>query len=53
MTIPKEIVKVEDLREGEAVVIKLKKVAKSGFGVIRGMRSFKKEDELTGQLEEK
>lgn len=46
VTIPKEIVKAESLSENELVEIEVEKVKKSGFGLLKGMRSFTKEDEL-------
>lgn len=46
VTIPKEIVREEDLREGELVQIDIEKVAKSGFGALRGIRSFTSSDEM-------
>lgn len=52
VTIPKEIVREENIREGELVEVEVEKVKKSGFGLLRGMRPFTEEDELKGQLEE-
>lgn len=46
VTLPKEIVKEEGLREGEAVKIQVEKVKKDYFGALKGMRSFTKEDEF-------
>ena len=46
VTLPKEIVKEEAINEGELVEIEVEKAKKSGFGILRGMRSFTKEDEL-------
>jgi antitoxin component of MazEF toxin-antitoxin module len=46
VTIPKEIVREENLRDGELVQIEIEKVAKSGFGILKGMRSFRAEDEM-------
>lgn len=46
VTIPKEIVKEEGIREGEIVEIEVEKVKKSAFGILKGMRSFTKEDEF-------
>ena len=40
VTIPKEIVKEESLREGELVEIEVEKVKKSGFGLLRGIGKF-------------
>ena len=50
VTIPKEIVENESLVEGEIVKISLEKVKRSGFGILKGMRSFTKEDELNSEL---
>ena len=46
VTIPKEIVREEGLREGEAVKILVEKVKKDYFGILKGMRPFSKEDEI-------
>ena len=51
--IPKEIVREESLVEGELVEVNVDKVIKSGFGILKGMRSFTQKDELIGQLDEK
>ena len=50
--IPKEVLEHEYLHAGETVKIEVKKVRISGFGSLKGMRSFTKEDEFKGQLEE-
>ncbi len=52
ITIPMEIVKSEMLRENELVEIEVKKPKRDFFGVLRGIGSFSKEDELKVQLEE-
>ncbi len=46
VTIPKDIVREENIREGETVLLDIEKAKKSGFGMFKGMRSFTKEDEL-------
>ena len=46
VTIPKEIVETESIQEGEIIKIKVEKIKKSGFGMLKGMRSFTKEDKL-------
>lgn len=46
MTLPKELVESEKIKEGEILEIALKKVRKDGFGVFRGMNPFTAEDEL-------
>ena len=50
--IPKEVLEQESLHEGETVRLEIKKAKISAFGSLKGMRSFKKEDEFKGQLEE-
>lgn len=50
VTIPKEIVKEESLREGGVVKIKIEKVKKSGFGLFKGIGKFTKKDELDTNL---
>ena len=46
VTIPKEIVKEGNIREGELVQIEVEKVRKSYFGALKGIGKFTKEDEL-------
>ncbi len=46
VTIPKEIVKEEGLQENEAIEVQVQRIRKSGFGLLRGMRSFTKKDEF-------
>ena len=50
VTIPVEIVREERIEEGELVSIEVEKIKKSGFGILKGMRSFRKEDELDTEL---
>ena len=50
VTIPREIVKEESLREGELVEIEVGKIRKSGFGLLKGIRKFTKEDELDKEI---
>lgn len=50
--IPKEVLEQESLHPGETVKLEVKKMKKSAFGSLKGMRSFTKEDEFKGQLEE-
>ena len=45
--IPKDLVKMESLKDGELVKLKVEKIKESGFGIFKGMCSFSKEDELT------
>ncbi|MDO8459500.1 MAG: AbrB/MazE/SpoVT family DNA-binding domain-containing protein [Nanoarchaeota archaeon] len=51
VTLPSEIVKLEDLKEGEYVEIKVKKRKRDYFGALKGMGSFKEEDKARGQLD--
>jgi hypothetical protein len=47
VTIPAEVVRVEDLREGETIEIKVKKVQKDYFGALKGIGSYnRKEDRM-------
>lgn len=50
--IPKEVLEQESLQPGESVRLEVKKVKKSAFGSLKGMRSFTAEDKFKGQLEE-
>ena len=44
--IPKDLVKLESIQDGQLVKIKLEKVRKSFFGALKGIGKFTKEDEL-------
>jgi len=44
--IPKDLVKLESIQNGQLVKIKLEKVRKSFFGALKGIGKFTKEDEL-------
>ncbi len=46
VTIPKEIVKEENLKEGELVEIEVGRPRKTFFGAARGVGPFTKEDEM-------
>ena len=46
VTLPKELVKTQKIKENEFVEISVKKCRKNGFGALRGMRPFTVEDEL-------
>jgi antitoxin component of MazEF toxin-antitoxin module len=46
ITIPKELVQTQKIRENEFVEVTVKKCRKNGFGVLRGMAPFTVEDEL-------
>lgn len=45
--IPKDLAKMQSIQDGELVKIKVEKIKKSGFGILKGMRPFTKEDEIT------
>ena len=47
VTIPKEVVKIKEIKKGEALVVEFEKIKKSGFGILEGIKPFSKEDELT------
>lgn len=49
--IPKEVLEQESLQPGEIIKLEVKKLKKSAFGTLKGMRSFTKDDEFRGQLE--
>ena len=46
VTLPKELVKAQKIKENEFVEISVKKCRQNGFGSLRGMRPFAIEDEL-------
>ena len=50
--IPKEVLEQESLHPGETVKLEVKKMKKSAFGSLKGMRSITADDEFKGQLEE-
>ena len=43
ITIPKEIVKEESIKEGQIVEIEIKRIIKSGFGIAKGIGPYKHE----------
>ncbi len=47
VTLPKELVETQRIRENEVVEITVKKCRKDGFGVLKGIGPFTVEDELT------
>jgi antitoxin component of MazEF toxin-antitoxin module len=47
VTLPRKLVESKKIREGEIVEITVTKVRKDGFGVLKGMKRFTAEDELT------
>lgn len=50
--IPKEVLEHESLHPGETVKLEVKKAKINGFGSLKGIGPFTKEDEFKGQLEE-
>ena len=46
VTLPKELVESEKIKEGEIIEIKVKKLRKKGFGILKGVGPFTAEDEL-------
>jgi hypothetical protein len=51
VTIPKEVVDLQQIKENEYVEITVKKCRKDGFGILKGMAPFTVEDELKSSLE--
>ncbi len=50
VTIPKELVEQEDIREGELVELEVRKAKRSFFGIDPGIGPMRKEDELDTHL---
>ena len=48
VTLPRELVETQKIRENEYVEISVKKCRKDGFGILKGMAPFTVEDELKG-----
>jgi hypothetical protein len=46
VTLPKELVETQKIKENEYVEITVKKCRKDGFGIFKGMAPFTFEDEL-------
>jgi antitoxin component of MazEF toxin-antitoxin module len=46
VTLPKELVETQKIRENEFVEVTVKKCRKNGFGVLKNMAPFTVEDEL-------
>jgi antitoxin component of MazEF toxin-antitoxin module len=46
VTLPKELVETQKIKENEFVEISVKKCRKNGFGALKGMKPFTAEDEL-------
>lgn len=51
VTLPKEVVDLQQIKENEYVEITIKKCRKDGFGILKGMAPFTVEDELKSSLE--
>jgi bifunctional DNA-binding transcriptional regulator/antitoxin component of YhaV-PrlF toxin-antitoxin module len=51
VTIPKEVVDLQQIKENEYVEITIKKCRKDGFGILKGIAPFTVEDELKSSLE--
>jgi antitoxin component of MazEF toxin-antitoxin module len=51
VTLPKEVVDLQQIKENEYVEITVKKCRKDGFGILKGMAPFTLEDELKSSLE--
>jgi Antidote-toxin recognition MazE, bacterial antitoxin len=47
VTLPKELVEANKIKEGEIIEISIKKLRKDGFGVLKGVGPFTAQDELT------
>ena len=46
ITIPKDIVIEESIKEGEVIKIHVEKIKKDWFGCLKGIGSFTKDDEM-------
>jgi antitoxin component of MazEF toxin-antitoxin module len=46
VTLPKEIVELQQIKANEYVEITVKKCRKDGFGILKGMAPFTVEDEM-------
>lgn len=51
VTIPKEMVREEQIEENEVIEINVKKPRKDYFGALKGIGSFTREDRANGQLD--
>ena len=47
VTLPKELVEGQKIKEGEIVEVTVRKFRKEGFGALKGVKPFTGEDELT------
>jgi len=46
VTLPKELVESQKIKEGEVVEVTVKKLRKAGFGSLKGIGPFTAEDEM-------
>jgi antitoxin component of MazEF toxin-antitoxin module len=46
VTLPKELVEAQRIKEGEVVEIAVRKLRREGFGALQGVKPFTAEDEL-------
>jgi len=46
VTLPKELVETQKIKENEFVEISVKKCRRKGFGALKGMKPFTVEDEM-------
>ena len=46
VTLPKELVDTQKIKENEFVEISVKKLRRNGFGALKGMRPFTADDEM-------
>jgi len=51
VTLPKEVVDLQQIKENKYVEITVKKCRKDGFGILKGMAPFTVEDEMKSSLE--
>jgi bifunctional DNA-binding transcriptional regulator/antitoxin component of YhaV-PrlF toxin-antitoxin module len=52
VTLPKELVETQNIKENQCVEITVKKCRKNGFGMFKGMAPFPAEERLKGQLDQ-
>ncbi len=52
ITLPKELVKEQNIQEDELVEVEIKKKKKDYFGALKGIGHFTETDELKAQLDE-
>ena len=52
VTIPREIVEIEGIKENQFVEIEIQRPKKSFFGISKKISPFSKEDKFKGQIDE-